>query len=1153
MTVPAAPSLLTANPLTASRIDLAWIDASSDETGFSLERSTSEFSGFVEIATPAANATSYSDTGLAENTTYYYRILATNGDGDSAYSNTASALTLLVTQPLRPRLFLLQPEVVFAARVVLLDPADYPISFVAYDTVTTGAYTDISPGQTILLGSTPGGDDYGRQRIRKAATTISIFVGRSSRGTHDGELTLVDNAYITVWDDRRVWAKIPYIDSDGGIFKDSSLAVEDRTTTPPPVAVMGQGDARTVDADTLVSTVFFNGQNSYATSDGATITDYLWDIGDGTLTSGTLADDNITIEFPAGFRYVSLTVTDSNGKTHTSYRPVFADDVDHSLSFDGFDIAGRRVTDAGQTLTIAILEDMPTATYPDGTLAIIWDREPSGAANRDHIVIVGWLGTEENSMGAGKVGLLADTTLTIEDVGVRADTLPGFPQSLADDDTRDTATVTEITWNYMIAPTMDKYVHYLLHWHSTVLDVADFIWSGTGTDYAVAIKNSDGESLWSQVKRTAQAMIPGYELTCDQAGRVYMAPDPQLQDEADRTATVQAAIDEGDWSDIRFTYQRSPRVHWLRAGALLVQATITFNGDGTVYLPTVFSIAPGDTPGQGLGEVENNEGLAASQDVMNATTGHRYARANSKIQRIIVTLVQDDATAASVVPWRAIEPALKEWVTLTVSAATAARRGLTWTAIRCLPLEINMRYEHTKYGVYRTVELTLEPESSGEPGATVVKPDVPAVGEQPTPPVATVYVPDFGLISGQEQVVGIGSHGYVYRTSNFLSSPPTWDELLVTGDVPGIVYSFVVDPFSPGYRGVAGGSINGWVIDNAKIYRYADLFGSTTSTAVYTFAVGGVGHSLKRTVAASFGRYESVEADNPWIMAITYYTSSPADGFKIVYSRDAGNTWSAEITVTAHVATGGSAGLSFQAPTIWMSPRTPGKAIVIVPTSTGATPTMAAYVTTDWGDTWSALSDPLITSGNGFGGSIHVPWEGNEDESIVYYGNITVGATFAYRLKRSVSTVVTDISPVFSTKTYGAGLAGGLFGIRAYDLDRQFMVMGGVSDNGAGATNFNLNVAVSDDAGDTWTEIVAPYGSGNWYGWQGYQAAFAGDDPNIIYIMGSFSLEETTYLIAYTDDFGVTVVDKTGNIKVDFFDDHAEPNAFVGIAGGPTA
>src|ERR1039458_587789 len=62
----------------ASRIDLAWTDNSSNETGFIIERaSSSNFAGAVLVTTTAANATAYSDTGLTANTTYYYRVRAT--------------------------------------------------------------------------------------------------------------------------------------------------------------------------------------------------------------------------------------------------------------------------------------------------------------------------------------------------------------------------------------------------------------------------------------------------------------------------------------------------------------------------------------------------------------------------------------------------------------------------------------------------------------------------------------------------------------------------------------------------------------------------------------------------------------------------------------------------------------------------------------------------------------------------------------------------------------------------------------------------------------------------------------------------------------------------------------------------------------------
>ena len=43
--------------------------------------------------TPAQNATSASATGLAGDTTYYFRLKARNSGGDSAYTSTASART----------------------------------------------------------------------------------------------------------------------------------------------------------------------------------------------------------------------------------------------------------------------------------------------------------------------------------------------------------------------------------------------------------------------------------------------------------------------------------------------------------------------------------------------------------------------------------------------------------------------------------------------------------------------------------------------------------------------------------------------------------------------------------------------------------------------------------------------------------------------------------------------------------------------------------------------------------------------------------------------------------------------------------------------------------------------------------------------------
>jgi hypothetical protein len=90
---PAAPSGLTANGVSTSQIDLAWIDNASDEDGFKIERS-SDGVNFSQIAIVGANATTHSNTGLPSGASYTYRVRAYNSGGDSPYSNTASAMTL---------------------------------------------------------------------------------------------------------------------------------------------------------------------------------------------------------------------------------------------------------------------------------------------------------------------------------------------------------------------------------------------------------------------------------------------------------------------------------------------------------------------------------------------------------------------------------------------------------------------------------------------------------------------------------------------------------------------------------------------------------------------------------------------------------------------------------------------------------------------------------------------------------------------------------------------------------------------------------------------------------------------------------------------------------------------------------------------------
>jgi hypothetical protein len=87
------PSSLAATPLSSRAIQLAWMDNSTNENGFKIERKNVN-GVYSQIASVDANILSYNDVGLAPNATYYYRVRAFNAATDSAYSNEASAVTL---------------------------------------------------------------------------------------------------------------------------------------------------------------------------------------------------------------------------------------------------------------------------------------------------------------------------------------------------------------------------------------------------------------------------------------------------------------------------------------------------------------------------------------------------------------------------------------------------------------------------------------------------------------------------------------------------------------------------------------------------------------------------------------------------------------------------------------------------------------------------------------------------------------------------------------------------------------------------------------------------------------------------------------------------------------------------------------------------
>ncbi|MDR3634278.1 MAG: fibronectin type III domain-containing protein, partial [Isosphaeraceae bacterium] len=89
---PDTPAINWAAPQSSTSVALSWTDAPG-EAGFRIERSSDGGSTWAVAGTVATGVTTFTDTGLAEATSYTYRIFATNGSGDSIPSATQAAAT----------------------------------------------------------------------------------------------------------------------------------------------------------------------------------------------------------------------------------------------------------------------------------------------------------------------------------------------------------------------------------------------------------------------------------------------------------------------------------------------------------------------------------------------------------------------------------------------------------------------------------------------------------------------------------------------------------------------------------------------------------------------------------------------------------------------------------------------------------------------------------------------------------------------------------------------------------------------------------------------------------------------------------------------------------------------------------------------------
>lgn len=175
-TPPAAPSNLTAAATGTSTISIAWTDNASNETSFIIQRSLSATGGFTTIATLAANTVTYTNSGLAPSTKYYYQVQSANGAGSSAWSNVASATTTAAaTVPAAPSALLASPKGCLTINLTWTDNSNNETGFtVARSTSASGTYSTVATLPANTINYTNTGLTKGRNYYYQVKATNAI-------------------------------------------------------------------------------------------------------------------------------------------------------------------------------------------------------------------------------------------------------------------------------------------------------------------------------------------------------------------------------------------------------------------------------------------------------------------------------------------------------------------------------------------------------------------------------------------------------------------------------------------------------------------------------------------------------------------------------------------------------------------------------------------------------------------------------------------------------------------------------------------------------------------------------------------------------------------------------------------------------------------
>ena len=575
-----------------------------------------------------------------------------------------------------------------------------------YGSVSVGAFGDVKEGQAVIISTdTAMRNVLFRGRVRKTPTASVFYINQTSFKLETSYFVSVINTYDIV-------ERLERITSDKQIFKDFDLTFQ----RLPPVITNLQSVY--ISNTTSATASFSFAPTAQAMSSGATISSWLWNVEDGTITTGSTTTQNITVSFPAGYRWVILRVTDSNGVSNRFCFEVWVGNADSTSagqlirSTEGFQVTGN--WSEGWNASFELFAE--ANSFLDQTRVTLFSLHTFGNGTTSTTVdFVGYL-TNEAAQLRGD-----ETNGQIKLVQLQAQGFASILGQLKAPTASINNTNVPAQWGDIISPTPARVASYVLTMHTTAANLCALQWFASDSSFIT-------DDLYLEepyIIDAVNAMLSRYnaELTFSPSGEIKGARNACYLSSSDRNSlTTIVNLTTDDWLDIQLdTIYRYP------VGSILMPA-IVFNTSTnqtigyTGKAPAVVAFTSGEEQIAPRQVLASNLTPAQAEAEVSLRAANHFGYINNR-ETVRLSLVDS---------YSDLVPTNDQWVTITLSASDNPRGTALTSSNRWLLQDVS--YSSSSFEGVRTVEVTLIAETS-DTGAQIVTTRIPAISELDVPAI----------------------------------------------------------------------------------------------------------------------------------------------------------------------------------------------------------------------------------------------------------------------------------------------------------------------------------------------------------------------------------------------------------------------------------